>query len=148
MRALFLHVNSWSSRVESPSERIGECAPEELRSADGEDATAEECLAVLFHIEKGDNGDQALKVCRDATRIASKLGIKRVLFSGFRHLSSSNADPNQAKSVAQLMRDTTAMWNAEWEVKWSHFGHNKTMTLDVKGHPDAFNFREYQRGEA
>ncbi len=147
MRALFLHANNWGSRVESASNRIGDCMPEAVRSSNGEDAAMRECLVVLFHVEKRDNGDQAAKLCRDVSRIASELRTKRILFSGFRHLSSSNADPNQAKSVVELMRDIVSMWPSEWEIQWSHFGYNKTMDLSVKGHRDAFKFREYTTGK-
>src|SRR3989344_740456 len=140
MKALMLHANQWLVRVESPSDRIGGCEPEVLREATEH---MEECLVVLFHIEKGDSERQTESLCRDIRLLAESVGTTRLMVSGFAHLSHSRPDPETAKKLFLQVVATCKTWQG-YEVRSSHFGWNKSLLLDIKGHPRAFNFRSYE----
>lgn len=158
MKALILHANRWEVNVESPSQRIGNCEPEELHYDINDDegtgegpphplyalATEhmEECLVVLFHIEKEDSTTQAELLCRDIKLLAKKVGTQRLMVSGFAHLSHSRPDPTVAKQLFLQIVATCKGWS-HYEVRSSHFGWNKSLLLDIKGHQGAFNFRDY-----
>ncbi len=153
MKALILHANQWLVRVESPSDRIAGCQPEELHDDDtGEGPPRpthvlavermEECLVVLFHIESHDTEKQVKSLCKDVAKIARKVGTSRLMISGFAHLSHSRPDPIVAKDLFLQVVSTCKTW-IEYEVQSSHFGYNKSLVLDVKGHPDAFKHRSY-----
>jgi hypothetical protein len=102
----------------------------------------EECLVVLFQVEEHDKAKCVRELCRDVQKIARKVGTNRVMLSGFAHLSHSRPDPMVAKDLFLQVITTCQEW-PEFEVKSSHFGYNKTLLLDVKGHPDAFKHRSY-----
>lgn len=156
MKALILHANEWLVRAESPSNRIGDCKPEDWLSSD--DNTGEcpprpitqtlvvermkECLVVLFQIEQGDNEGTVRSLCRTLKKTAKQFGIRRVMISPFAHLSNSRPEPEAAKTLSLLVVKTCEDWNLNgdprWEIASSHFGWNKSLVLDVKGHPNAF----------
>ena len=106
----------------------------------------EECLVALFHIEKGDSASQAELLARDIRKIAQKVGATRLMISGFAHLSHSRPDLAVAKELYFLVFSLCQGWEG-FEVRSSHFGWNKSLLLDVKGHATAFNFRSYEPSE-
>ncbi len=140
MRTLLLHLNQWRVHVESPSTRIGECEPETLRSTTEE---MDECLAVLIHAEKGDSIRQVELLSRDVKLLADKIGTKRLMISAFAHLSSRGAKPELAISLIQKVIAACKTFEG-FEVRSSHFGYNKSLTIDAKGHPAAFSCRVYE----
>lgn len=155
MKALILHANRYGAEGESSSERIGETPPDELLLDDtGEGSPRpertlfvehmEECLVVLFQVEQGDCERQVKRLCKDVKKVADKVGTRRLMLGAFGHLSHKwPADPSVSKEIARQVVETCKAW-IEYEVQSSHFGYNKTLLLDVKGHPDALKHRSYE----
>ena len=125
--------------MESPSDRIGDCKPEAMRS---EEEKMEECLVALFQVEEGDTENAARSLCRNLKNTAKQLKTRRVMISPFAHFSDSRPDPNLAKQLSLRVVEICQEWNLNgepgWEIQSSHFGWNKSLLLDIKGHPNAF----------
>jgi len=156
MKALILHANEWLVRAESPSTRIGDCEPEKWLGSDDDTGEGpprplsrmlitermEECLVALFQIEEGDNEGTVRRLCRTLKSTAKQFGTRRVMVSPFAHLSNSRPDPKMAKLLSSLVVKTCDDWNVNgdpgWEIQSSHWGWNKSLVLNVKGHPNAF----------
>ena len=138
MKALFFHADRFGFVVESPSERLGEAIPEEVGNGS---LDVEECLVALFHVEVADGEQQIRRLCKDIKRIASKVGATRLVVAAFGHLSDSYAEPDRAIAISRRIVETCRGWGCE--VHTSPFGHNKTLMLHCKGHPDAVKHRGY-----
>ncbi|MBI3273795.1 MAG: hypothetical protein HYZ69_01490 [Candidatus Colwellbacteria bacterium] len=154
MKALILHANEWLVHAESPSTRIGECKPEEWLGSNDDTGESpprpltlvaehmEECLVVLFQVEEGDTEGMARSLCRNLKKCAKQFGTRRVMVSPFAHLSGSRPDPEIAKDLSSLVFKLCEEWNVNgdpgWEIVFSHWGWNKSLILNVKGHPNAF----------
>lgn len=141
MKVLFFHANYFGFDVESPSGRLGGAAPEEIQH-ENTSLNMEECLVALFHIEEADGDAQVRRLCKDIKRIADKVGTVRLVVAAFGHLSSSYASPSVALDVSRQILGVCQGWGG-YEVKTSPFGHNKTLSLNVKGHSDAVKHRSY-----
>ncbi len=156
MKALILHANEWLVRAESPSTRIGDCKPQEWLSSDDDTGECpprplaqalvaermEECLVVLFQVEEGDTEGMARSLCRNLKKCAKQFGTRRVMVAPFAHLSGSRPDPEIAKDLCSFVVKLCEEWNVSgdpgWEIASSHWGWNKSLLLNVKGHPNAF----------
>lgn len=139
MKVIFYHADRFGFNVVSPSDRLGKTLPEEV-NADTVDI--EDCLVALFHVEADDGEYQIRRLCRDIRRISEKVGADRLMVAAFGHLSHSYAHPEIAMEIAQQVVDTCRSWEG-YEVHTSPFGHNKTLLLHCKGHPDAVKHRGY-----
>ena len=143
MKALLLHANKWRSYAKSVSSRIGDCEPEEWDNPTWNSEYETNCLVTFFQVEDGDTESEVRRLCRNLKKRAKQLGTRRVVVAPFAHLSTSRPDPEVAKRLCLLVVETCRLWNVngtsnEWEITSSHFGWNKTLLLDVKGHPNAF----------
>ena len=156
MKALILHANEWLVRAESPSTRIGNSEPEGWLGSEDDTGEGpprplsdtlvaeqmEECLVVLFQVELGDSEETARNLCRKLKKTAKEFKTRRVMVSPFAHLSNNRPEPEVAKVLSALVVKTCEDWNLNgdpgWEIASSHFGWNKSLMLNVKGHPNAF----------
>lgn len=139
MKVLFFHTDRFGFDVKSVSDRLGGVTPEATQCTS---LHVEECLAVLFHVEKGD-GEQAIRrLCKDIKRIAEKVGAGRLVVAAFGHLSDSYASVEIAMEISRQVVETCRGWEG-YEVYTSPFGHNKTLVLHAKGHADAVKHRSY-----
>lgn len=139
MKAIFFHADRFGFAVESPSERLGEVTPEEVRSVS---LDVEECLVALFHVEEADGEHHIRRLCKDIKRISKKVGATRLVVAAFGHLSDSYAPPGVAMDISRQVVETCRDWG--YEVHTSPFGYNKTLVLHCKGHPDAIKHRGYR----
>lgn len=138
MKVIFFHTDRFGFAVESPSERLGGAAPEEVKSMS---LDVEECLVALFHVEEADGDHQIRRLCKDIRCIAEKVGTSRLVVAAFGHLSNSYAPPSVAMEISQRVVEICREWGCD--VHTSPFGHNKTFVLHAKGHPDAVKHRGY-----
>ncbi|HAH04271.1 MAG: Threonine-tRNA ligase [Parcubacteria group bacterium GW2011_GWA2_43_17] len=156
MKALILHANEYLVHAESPSTRIGDCEPEEWLGSDDNTGEGpprplkqafvaermEECLVVFFQVEEGDTEVMARSLCRYLKKCAKQFKTQRVMVAPFAHLSGSHPDPEIAKDLSSLVFKLCEKWNVNghhvWEIGSSHWGWNKSLKLDVKGHLNAF----------
>jgi|ERR1035437_1383497 hypothetical protein len=155
MKALLLHANRYEARVESQSQRLGDTEPDELEPQVEDDFGVgvrdgalviehmEECLVVLFQVEQGD-GDKAVKrICKDAKKIADIVGTRRIMLGAFGHLSDKwPENPEISKEIARQVVEICKGF-VGYQVQSSHFGYNKTLLLDIKGHQNAIKHRSY-----
>ncbi|MBI4085082.1 MAG: hypothetical protein HY432_01065 [Candidatus Liptonbacteria bacterium] len=138
MKAIFFHADRFGFKVESPSKRLGGTKPEEAESLS---LDVRECLAALFHVEEADGEYQVRRLCKDIKRIAERVGATRLVVAAFGHLSDSYAPPSVAMEISRQVVESCRGWG--YEVHTSPFGHNKTLVLHCKGHPDAVKHRGY-----
>ncbi len=143
MKAMLYHASRFGYGVESPSERLGGVGPERVNGSAS--LLVEECYVALFHVEEGDGEAQIGRFCHDAQRFAKKLGATRLVVAAFGHLSSNYAPMEIAIATSGLIVNKC---REEWtgkggEFHTSPFGHNKTLTLETKGHRDSIRFRSY-----
>lgn len=139
MKVIFFHADLFGFAVESPSERLGGVAPEKVESGS---LNVKECLVALFHVEEADGKHQIRRLCKDIKRITEKVGAKRLVVAAFGHLSDSYAPPSVAMDISRQVVEICRAWGV-CEVYTSPFGHNKTLMLHCKGHPDAIKHRGY-----
>lgn len=144
MKALFLHANKYEARIESISTRIGTCIIENNDIGQLEVERMEECLVILFQVESGDGDRQIKRLCKDVKKNADTFNIKHIMLGAFGHLSHKwPENPAIASAIAQQVVDTCKVWIG-YKVESSHFGYNKTLLLDVKGHQGAIKHRSYE----
>ena len=139
MRALIVHANHFRSGVEKKSSHVSEAACEELRKKED---SMNECVVAFIHIEKKDGAKQCTQLGKAIQKIAAEWNTFNILLSGFAHLSSDHADPEIAKQMCENII-TFFTEKPEYVTDSSHFGYDKNLLLDVKGHPGSFKFRRF-----
>lgn len=138
MRSLIIHANKFESKtVESSNKPVGIVPEEDKESL----KQMEDCLLVLFCIEKEDSEKQVeqlyLKVLKDAKQVK----VKNIMVTPFVHLSRNIASPDTAKSLYFLFLNK--MKATSYNTNYSHFGYAKHFLIDTKGHRYAFKYREF-----
>ncbi len=101
----------------------------------------ENVLMLLVAIEKDDTEAMGSKAVRDGMDFAAKNKIGRVLLYPFAHLSSNLEEPQRAMNLFQYMVKEAQKHSAE--VYSAPFGWNKSLSIDIKGHPLAEQSRSY-----
>ncbi len=139
MRAQFFHTNVFHSYVEGGSQNIPLESQEHLKNRE---SYMKECLTVFFQVEKGDGEGQFDSLCNAIMKIAQEWGTKNLMLSGFAHLSNNHAEPQVAKEFYDKVIYFFKK-RGGYDVGSSHFGYDKCLLLNVKGHPGSFKFRDF-----
>ena len=114
-------------------------ARELLRSREEE---MTECVVAFMHIEENDGVVQVTEVCKEIEWLAERWRTKKIMLSGFAHLSDSHASPEIAKAICEKVI-TFFKSRPKYTVDSSHFGWNKSLGLNVHGHQGSFHFRSF-----
>lgn len=101
----------------------------------------EECLVVFFCVEEGDSEKQLNELYEEIVKASDEVKTDNLMIAPFVHLSSKIAKPEVSK---ELYEKLMGMFEGkDFAVKSSHFGYHKTLSLDIKGHPGSFRYREF-----
>lgn len=101
----------------------------------------DEALLMLVTVEKDDGEEAAVEAAREAVDYMKKAKIGRLVVYPYAHLSTDLAAPQKALALVRKIREEASRMGAE--VHSAPFGWNKRLTLAVKGHPLAEQFRSY-----
>ena len=138
MRSLLLHTNRFESEIVSTSNRPRGIVPEELKNASKK---MENCLTVLFCIEKDDTEKQLNLLYESIIKDALQIGVLNIMIAPFVHLSYNIASPQLAKELYQLLLNKLKETN--FTVDYDYFGYSKSWIMDIKGHRCAYKYREF-----
>ncbi len=104
----------------------------------------DEALVLFIAVESGDNEAFGSKAIADAIDFAGKLKRHNLVLYPFAHLSSNLEEPQRAMNLFHYMIKEAE--KSKMKVFHAPFGWNKSLKVDVKGHPLAEMSRNY--GEA
>ncbi len=138
MRTLILHANKFESKIVSNSNRPYGIKPEDRDSSID---NLEDGLVILFCVENDDTTDRVDALYNEIIKTSSELKINKLMISPFVHLSKNIAKPEIAKQLYYNL--LSKFENTNFVIKTSAFGYNKSLLLDVKGHPGSFRYREF-----
>jgi threonyl-tRNA synthetase len=138
MRSLIVHADNFEAKINAKSNRPYGIVPETQRA---EVDRFQDGLVVFFCVEEGDNEIQLEKLYNEITKAANEIQTNKVLIAPFVHLSQNIADPQTAKEFYKTLLNKVK--DANYQTSSSHFGYHKTLSLDIKGHPGSFRFREF-----
>lgn len=108
--------------------------------------SADDAVVLLVSVESGDTDADAKKAVEDAERFMKAQKRSRLVIYPFAHLSSNLERPEKALSILKIMR--AAAEGMDIELVSAPFGWNKSLSLDIKGHPMAEQSRSYGSGAA
>lgn len=101
----------------------------------------EEALVLFIAVESGDNEAFGSKAVSDAIEFAGKLKRHNLVLYPFAHLSSNLEEPMRAMNLFHYMVKEAE--KSKMKVSHAPFGWNKSLKVDVKGHPLAEMSRNY-----
>ena len=92
-------------------------------------------------VEEGDNPPKvSSELAEEIAKMCKEVGKKKVVIVPFAHLSKDLADSETSLKAFDMIEEDLAK---DFEVVRAHFGSNKSLLLDVFGHPGNVRFREY-----
>ncbi|MGC8649165.1 MAG: threonine--tRNA ligase [Candidatus Micrarchaeia archaeon] len=100
-----------------------------------------DALALLVSIEKGDTEKIGSLAIKEALESAKNFGKKIVVIYPFAHLSNNLEDPDRAMKLVKYLYNEAKKSNLE--IIGAPFGWNKSLKIDIKGHPLAETLRSY-----
>jgi threonyl-tRNA synthetase len=106
----------------------------------------EDIILVLTAVEEGDDEVVVDKAVSELKEYSSKVGNRRILIYPYAHLSNKLATPEKALEIIRIFRGKCEIEGME--VYTSPFGWTKALSLSVKGHPLAEQFRSITSGAA
>jgi threonyl-tRNA synthetase len=125
MRILQLDVNNIKYKLIEPESKVYEKAEEKEKSID-------DALVLLVSVEAGDTKEDAREAVGEAVKFMKQLKRKKLVIYPFAHLSSNLEKPEKALEILNEMRSNVPK---EVELFSAPFGWNKSLSLDIKGHP-------------
>ncbi|MCS7136473.1 MAG: threonine--tRNA ligase [Nitrososphaerota archaeon] len=132
MKLLILHTNFVEYEpVEIEGKVFEEAEPGRKRF--------EEIILVLTTMEEGDDEATVDKAVSELKGYSSKVGSRRILIYPYAHLSNKLATPERALELVRIFREKCGL--VGMEVYTSPFGWTKALSLSIKGHPLAEQFR-------
>jgi threonyl-tRNA synthetase len=138
MRALILHTDKFEVKVIAKSNKPAGISPEEKKST-SEKMTQN--LTVFFCVEENDTEKQLNELYDEIIKTSNEVKTKNIMIAPFVHLSKNIAKPDVAKKLYESL--VKKFQGKNFNIKTSHFGYHKTLSLDVKGHPGSFRYREF-----
>ena len=87
---------------------------------------------LLVSIESGDTAEDAHEAINEAVKFMKQIKRKRLVIYPFAHLSNNLEKPEKALEILNEMRKSVPK---EIELISAPFGWNKSLSLDIKGHP-------------
>ncbi len=110
-------------------------------SSDKKSVVLENALVLLTSIESGDTEAFASRALKDSFDFAEKNKIKTILLYPFAHLSTNLEEPQRAMNLFQYMVKEAG--KSKLNVASAPFGWNKSLMIEIKGHPLAEMSRSY-----
>jgi len=134
MRILQLDVESIEFKAIKPESSIYEKAgPKAI--------TVKNAIVLFIAVEPGDTKKEARQAINDSAGFAKKQKVKKLVLYPFAHISANLEEPHKALEILQYMQDAASEFGME--VISAPFGWNKSLKLEVKGHPLAEQSRSY-----
>ncbi|MEM1991044.1 MAG: threonine--tRNA ligase [Nitrososphaerota archaeon] len=99
----------------------------------------EDIVLVLTTVEEGDDETMVDRAVSELKEYSSRVGNKRILIYPYAHLSNKLATQEKALEIIRIFRKKCELEGME--VYSSPFGWTKALSLSVKGHPLAEQFR-------
>jgi len=133
MRILQLDVNNIKFKLIEPESKVYEKSSEKEKSVD-------DALVLLVSIEKGDTEETAKEAIDEAVKFMKQIKRKKLVIYPFAHLSNNLEEPERALDVLNYMRKAVP---GDIELISAPFGWNKSLSIDIKGHPLAEQSKAY-----
>ncbi len=138
MKALLFHCRNYAVKFDSFSNRPSNISPEEVKEREQK---CEDCVAAFVTVESGDLAQKvSSELAGEIAKMCKEVGKKRIVIVPFAHLSKNLADSETSLKTFEMLEEDLAK---DFEVVRAHFGSNKSLLLDVFGHPGNVRFREF-----
>jgi threonyl-tRNA synthetase len=137
MKILQLDINSIEFQPLEPELNTYEILNEDMKKK----KTIRDALALFVSIEKGDTEKIGSLAIKEALESAKNLGKRIIVIYPFAHLSNNLEDPDRAMKLIKYLYNEAKKSNLE--IIDAPFGWNKSLKLDIKGHPLAETLRSY-----
>ncbi len=138
MKALMFHCKKYKTKIVGIANKPEGIKPEPIKE---KKQSMKNCIVAMITVEKGDN----IEVCseemdKEISKFAEEVKIKNVVLLPFAHLSNNLGDSKTCIRFMQVLEDKL-VYNLK--VTRSHYGSDKSLLLDVKGHKGNARFREF-----
>lgn len=138
MKALLLHCNYYATKITGLATRPAGIQPSEIKEPEQE---KQNCILAFVTIEVGDATTKVSRLAAEIEKFCEETGRKTVVAAPFAHLSNQLATSAVAMPIFQAL--FAELRERDLEVIEGHFGSDKTLQLDVPGHPGNVRFREF-----
>ena len=108
----------------------------------GKEFRLEDCLMILIHVEKEDEGRKnklIRKLLNNITWYSRKINNKRIVLHSFAHLSESKSEPEYAREIIDEV--SRRLKDKGFEVHVTPFGYFLELEIRIKGEPIARIFK-------
>ncbi|MGC8662422.1 MAG: threonine--tRNA ligase [Candidatus Micrarchaeia archaeon] len=133
MKILQLDVNSIKYKLIEPESKVFE-------KSDIKEKEIDDALVLLVSIEKGDTEQTAKEAIDNALNFMKQTKRNKLVIYPFAHLSNNLEEPQKALAILEKMREDVPK---NIELVSAPFGWNKSLSLDIKGHPLAEQSKTY-----
>ncbi|MCL5433673.1 MAG: threonine--tRNA ligase [Candidatus Marsarchaeota archaeon] len=142
MKVLQLDVNSIEFQPIAPELNTYE----RITDSEKEKQIIKEALVLLISIEKEDTEKLGSLAIKNALESAMNIGRKNIVLYPFAHLSNNLENPDRAMKLMHYLFNEAKKSN--FNIINAPFGWNKSLKIDIKGHPLAETLKNYnENGE-
>jgi hypothetical protein len=138
MRGLILHANHFAAELVEASTRPPGIRPERNR-ADVE--AMDRAVLALVCVQPTDTTREVERLTAEIVEAGHDFATRACMVAPFAHLCAVPAAPAHARRILSAL--VTALRSSFDRVETSAFGYHKKLSLDIKGHPGAFRYREF-----
>ncbi|MGC8571837.1 MAG: threonine--tRNA ligase [Candidatus Micrarchaeia archaeon] len=139
MKILQLDVNSIEFQPIAPELNTYE----RIQESEKENHIIKDALVLMVSIEKEDTEKIGSLAIKEAIESALNLGRKNIVLYPFAHLSNNLEDPDRAMKIMHYLFNEAKKSNLN--IINAPFGWNKSLKIDIKGHPLAETLRNYSK---
>ncbi len=141
MRALLFHAEEYGVSFHSFSNRPKEIFKEDI---DGKrEQRCGHCITAFITVEKGDSEEKTVKgVVEEIKKMCKEVKRNKVVIIPFAHLSNKLGDTKESLEI--LRKIETKLKRSRLKTMRAHFGSNKSLHLDIYGHPGNARYREFK----
>jgi len=137
MKILQIDVNSIEFQPIEPELNTYEIIKDEEKKK----RIVKDALALLVSIEKDDTEKIGSLAIKEALESAKHLGKKIIVIYPFAHISNNLEEPDRAMKLIKYLYNEAK--KSDLEIISAPFGWNKSLKIDIKGHPLAETLRSY-----
>jgi threonyl-tRNA synthetase len=139
MKSVLLHCKNYKSKIGKLANHPTDISPEPIKE---KKQSEKNCIVALITVEKGDNPKRCSEeLDKEISAFAQDVKVKNIVIIPFAHLSNNPADSKTEIKFFEYLQDQLAY---NLNVTRGHYGSDKALLLDIKGHKGNVRFREFQ----
>lgn len=138
MKSILLHTRQVKSEIDTLSKK-GNGVPEPVKEKTFKSGDS---ITALITIETGDDITEIKEsIFKEIEKFSNDVGEKEVVLAPFAHLSNKLAPYSEGIQFFNLLEEK--LKSNGFNVLRIHFGSDKSLLLDIYGHPGNVRFREF-----